>query len=158
MSFTDFGDYQRIKQMDTDEEAAVGDAIIFGSNQEISKVRTKFYKHGTGLGGSDRLQLKIYTDIERTKLLYSSDLFEVAHIDNPSILVTEFWLGMITFTFSPAVSVNQNHAYYASIAVSNYTRNGEDFYFGFGFDGPKTVNTVNSQDPPVLLEFYKLER
>lgn len=154
MSFTDFGDTQPIKVLDSNEETPVGNLVNFATATELKYVRVKFFKHGTGLGGNEKLQLKIYTDELRTKLIYSSALLDVASIIDPVILVTDYWLGLIRFEFDPPVGINPNENYYFSIAASNYTRNGDVFYLGLGFDTPVSVNTVDGANPPILLECF----
>lgn len=154
MSFTDFADLQKIKVFDTDEETPVGNSVIFPSNTELKYVRTKFYKHGTGLAGTEKLTLKIYLDVDRTDLLYTSKELAVADITNPDIATTDYWLGRVAFEFDPPVGISAQETYYFSMAISGYTRNADDFYIGVGCDGPNAVNVVDAQDTPVLLECF----
>lgn len=154
MSFTDFAKIQPVKVLDTDEETAVGDSISFTSATQVKHCRILLYKHGSGFAGTEKLTLKLYHDIERTKLAFSSSLLNLSLVDNPSIVDSEFWLGRVRFDFEPEIPIRPNQTYYASILVSGYTRNQDDYYLALGFDTPKPVNNVELQDPPALLEFF----
>lgn len=154
MSFTDFAKTQPIKVLDTDEETPVGNAITFATSTQLKHCRILLYKHGPSFAGSERLTLKLYSDENRIKVAYESAELLMSMIVNPAIGSTDFWIGKVRFDFDPEVPVLAGDVYYASIAISGYTRSGDDYYIGLGFDTPKPVNTVNVQDPPALLEFY----
>lgn len=154
MSFTDFAKIQPIKVFDTDEETAVGNAVTFNTSTQVKHCRILLYKHGSGFSGTESLVLKLYSDENRTKLAFESQQLLCSQITNPPISTADFWIGKVRFDFEPEIPILSGDAYYASIAISGYTRNGDDYYIGIGFDTPKPVNTVDVQDPPALLEFY----
>lgn len=152
MSFTDFSDVMYFKVFDTGEEIPVGD-VILSNPTEVKHIRTYFYKQGT-LGGNEQLQLKVYSDSDRSKTLYTSEVLTVSDIDDPAIAASTNWLGKIRFDFSPEVSFNENITYYISIESTSYTRDADNFYLGCGLDTPVATNSIDSANPPILLEIY----
>jgi len=151
MSFIDFVSKQMIKVLDTDEETPVGNSIIFSESTELKHCRIIFYKHGFGFTGNERLFLKLYSDQQRSKLVYQSQPLITYKIINPDIATTEYWLGKVRFDFEPAVSILAGDVYYASISISNYIRNKSNYYIGIGFESPKPVNVIDANNPPFLL-------
>lgn len=153
MPYLDFPKDMKIKVFDSGEEVDCGNAV-FASAIELKHLRFTVYKQGTPLGGSETLQVHIYSDSLKTNKLYSSDVVTVGDINNPDIGTTTNWLGRVRFDFTPEVPINPNITYYVSLEIDNYTRNADTFFMGIALDTPISVNVIDEQDPPVSFEPY----
>ena len=92
------------------------------------------------------MQLNIYSDVDLTRLLYSSNVVDLSSLTNPDIGSTPNWLGYVRFDFSQP-NVNQHTTYYLALKLTNYTRNADTFFIASMLDAPVEVNNSNSTLP-----------
>jgi len=134
MSFKNFSDVLYVKVQDSSSINGLG-KITSSTNFNLDTIRTAFYcQDVSSLGGSETLQLNIYSDADLTKLYSSSNVLNVADFVSG---VTN-WLGFIGFTFSEQPNIGANPLY-AGMTATNYTRN-DPFYMSVLMDWPLYVN------------------
>ena len=154
MSVLQDGNPSDIMVFQTSEEARLG-GYKTPVHVPIHYGRLKIYRNGTR-GGSERLRLKFYTDIDCSKSYASSEWVDLddVHEEIGDFDTGSYWRGWIRLSFSTPVFFNKNFFYYAAIETSNYTRNADMFYLACEMDG--TYNTYGSGNTPTVarLELY----
>ena len=137
MSFYDFSENQYVKTVDTSELVRMG-GIKPASNIELAHIRVLLFIHDvTMLSGSEAIRLNVYssTYYYSSTYMFSSSYKNISDITN---LGANDWIGWVTVDFNRQ-NLNKNFYYYVEAEFSNYTRNGESFYFGLSRDFPVPI-------------------
>ena len=145
MSFQKFANTLYVKTFDTAEICRMG-TFVLASNMELKYLRVLFLMYGVaGRGGSERIRIKIYSDVEHTSVLYTSEWSDITLANISGLAGSHSWLGWIRTTFARE-NLNKNISYYVSCEIENYTRNGDTFYCGLSYDFPHPIydNSQNS--------------
>ena len=131
MAFKNFSEYLYIKTFDDDENARFG-SFKTQDNLELEHIRTVAYIRGT-LAGTEKMRLKIYSDIAFQNLMFCSDWLNFSDIE-----IQKDYLFYLRFDFGRQ-NINKKNKYYVTGEISNYARNGNDFYVGIAHDFPHPV-------------------
>lgn len=132
MAFKNFPSELWVKVQETGSVNGLG-KIVSDTEFTIDTIRVVFHQHGTA-GGSETLQLKLYSDPEMTKEYAVSDVLTVS-----DFVTGTDWIGYIGFKFATLPNCN-DCAIYAGLVATSYTRVGDSFYFAVPFDWPVNVN------------------
>jgi len=134
MSFKNFSDVLYVKVQDSSSINGLG-KITSSTNFNLDTIRVAFYCQDVpSLGGTETIQVNLYSDDQHTKLYSSSNILNVADFVSGS----SNWIGFIGFSFSELPNIGSNHLY-AGMVATNYTRN-DPFYMSVLMDWPLYVN------------------
>lgn len=138
MSFLNFANIQYFKTFDSAEEVRMGTFQV-DNNCELKYIRVLFLMYAVASrGGTERIRTKVYSDIEHTTVLYTSDWVSVNLTNISNLADSHSWLGWLRTDFSKQ-NMNKNIPYYLSCQIDNYTRNADAFYCGLSYDFPHPI-------------------
>lgn len=139
MSFQQYLKNIQVRLLDTGEEAQLG-SYQFDANAELRHAVLTYFKYGTE-GGSEAFTINIYGDSNTDTPLYSSSSLSVSDLGS----LGEFRYGTMRFDFD-RVHIDSDINYFMTISSSNYTRNGEIFWFGYVLDQGSNINSRTTSD------------
>jgi len=149
MAFKNFSEYLYIKTYDNAENARFG-SFQTQDNMELGHIRTVAYIRGT-LSGTEKMRLKVYSDVGYRNLMFVSDWSNFSDIE-----IQKDFLFYLRFDFDRQ-NINKNNRYHVTGEIADYTRNGNDFYFGIAHDFPHPVYD-NSEDlfynHPLVMQIF----
>lgn len=153
MAFKDFASTQYCKTIDT------GELVRLGSFQEttngfLAHIRAMLVIRGvTNLAGTEKIRLKIFSDVGFSSLLYTSEWSNLSDITG---LGSADWIGWIRCDFNKH-PINKNLVYYVAAELTGYTRNADIFWCGLNYDFPFPVydNSENLfYDHPLAMQIF----
>jgi hypothetical protein len=159
MSIKNFSRDKYIKTFDSDEEIRLGGfSLASGNSGPLGKIRVFMYiQDFTALSGNESMAMKIYTSTNYENAYITSDTALLSNItfDTSDPLKVGF-LGYLTFDFNNEY-INSNFTYYPTVAISNYTPNGDNFYIGLAYDYPDPIYDNGGTffyNHPIAMQIY----
>lgn len=150
MSIQQYAQKQIVKTLDTGELASVG-SFSTVDHTELRYVRLWFFKHGAE-GGSERLRLKVCSDAELSKVLYSSAWANLADAE----IADDYWMGWLRFDFERE-HINKNLTYYLALETASYTRTA-DYYLSLVRDWATPIYAIGDSGAlPTAMQIYGYE-
>lgn len=136
MAITNFPTPLAFKVLETSTTEELG-TVQAGEDFELAYMRVLLYIAGT-YGGSETLTAHLYS--ENDTLLYSSSAVTLSQITG----IGADWLGWLRFDFSRE-NIKSGTTFKLKMTSTNYTRNGDTYYLGIGFDwsDPALTNSAN---------------
>ena len=138
MAFKDFSKVQYIKTIDTGELVKIG-SFNTVNNLELKYMRLTVYVESMALT-TEQIRINIYSDIDCTSKLFSSDWCTLSDISG----LSSRWIGWVRIDFNRQ-PINKLLTYYAAIESQNYTRTASN-YIGCSFDFPFPIYENNEND------------
>jgi hypothetical protein len=149
MAFKNFSEELWVKVQETGLKNGLG-RVTSENEFTLDTVRAVVYIQGVAsLGGSETLQMKLYSDAELTKEYAASDIVDVSSF----VTGSSNWIGFIGFKFASLPNINSRRVY-AGIEAGSYTRSGDTFFISFVFDWPLNHNDFIPGNRGGWIELY----